>query len=217
MISVVVTDDGSHSILDTSRQETYHSTNGAISESRHVFIQHGLTYKAQECTDISVLEVGFGTGLNAFLTYLFNTKHLRTSISYTGVEKFPLSADIVSKLNYVSQLDAKQHRSIFERLHTHKGFEHDRFQFNLWIGDIIEFEPDKTFDVVYFDAFAPKVQPEIWDPAVFQKLKNCMSPGGILVTYCAQGQFKRTLRSLGFVVEGLPGPTGKREIVRAKN
>ncbi len=187
---------------------------GAITESNHVFIRHGLEYISVQKSSISILEVGFGTGLNAFLTYLYCMDH-DLSIHYTGIEKFPLSRDIVSQLNYVTLLKAEVHSHIFEQMHTSREFEHKNFHFNLFIGDVVDFASEHPFDLVYFDAFAPGVQPEMWETQVFQKIKNYMSSEGILVTYCAQGQFKRTLKHLGFELETLAGPPGKREMVRA--
>lgn len=211
----MITGDGSHTILDASRQVTYHSIHGAIIESRHVFIRHGLEHLAIRNSHISVLEVGFGTGLNAFLSYLFAREHDDLSVQYTGIEKFPLAAEIVAQLNYSTQLDAQQYQYIFQRMHVEGEFRSERFHFNLFVGDVLDFIPLIPYDLIYFDAFAPGAQPEMWEAQVFKKLMTCLTPGGILVTYCAQGKFKRTLRSLGFQLESLPGPPGKREMVRA--
>lgn len=213
---LVITADGSHTVVNPTLRVTYHSTHGAIQESNHVFIRHGLEFKAAQHQVISILEVGLGTGLNAFLSYLFSVMHPELELHYHAVEKFPLSEDILRQLNYVSQLGAEKHHTIFDRIHRETQFSSNRFHFTSITGDILDIHEKEQFDIVFFDAFDPVSQPEMWEPAVFQKLKESMKTDGILVTYCAQGQFKRTLKSLGFIIEALPGPPGKREMVRAR-
>lgn len=215
---LVITQDGSHSILSERYGVTYHSRFGAITESAHVFIAAGLRYKAVVQREISILETGFGTGLNAFMTWL-EAERRNLIIRYTGLETFPVSVEEARALNYPAGLGCPDRESDFLALHTsewdksHLFSEHFTFEKkHVRIQDFVEPE---SVDLIYFDAFAPQAQPELWTEEVFARMYRSLKPDGVLVTYCAQGHFKRTLKKTGFLVERLQGPPGKREMTRA--
>lgn len=213
------THDGSHTLYNPQLNETYHSIFGAVRESIHVFIQAGLHCALKEKSDISLLEVGFGTGLNAWLT-LQEVLYSNNSIHYVGLEPYPVPLSIIEQLNYIQVLNSNEHRSrLFYELHKvdwekfvaiHPSFEIHKIQKRLE-----EFESGQLFDLIYFDAFAPSKHLCIWQKPMLQKLYDLTAPGGLLITYCAKGQFKRDLKEVGWQVEALPGPPGKREITRA--
>lgn len=210
--------DGSHTILSETYGVTYHSRHGAITETEHVFIQMGLHWKAQEKNEISVLEVGFGTGLNAFMS-LLEAERQGWIIHYQSLETHPVSMEQVAVLNYPDMLQVPERASDFIQLHSlewnrpHALSRH--FLLEKTLAPLQDFQPERTFDVIFFDAFAPQAQPEMWEEGIFEKLAKAMNPGGGLVTYCAQGEFRRRLRRAGFSTERLPGPPGKREMTRA--
>lgn len=215
MIEIIPTKDGSHTLKNTELKETYHSIHGALQESLHVFMQHGLEFKiAQSVEAISVLEVGFGTGLNAWLTA---KRVAGKSVSYTSLESYPLDETIWSQLNYATN---SVDQNLFEKIHTAVWNQmvsitpdFQLHKINQTIQQVVL--PGSQFDLVYFDAFAPDKQPEMWQPAIFNKVMQAMKPGAVLVTYCAKGQVKRDLKSVGLRVEALTGPPGKREMIRA--
>ena len=217
---VYLTDDGSHSIISEQFNESYHSRHGALKESIHVFINAGLkAFNAK--SEISILEVGLGTGLNAWLTNIESRKQDKI-IKYTGLEPYPITTEIAESLNYPNVLfeqDIDMHRKCFLKLHETEWDEtmvlDENFHFTKIKTTLSDFSPDHKFDIVYFDAFAPNAQPELWTEEVFQKLFHLMAPGGIMVTYCAKGTVKRSLKAIGFTVETLEGPPGKREMTRA--
>lgn len=216
----VVTEDGSHSVFVPSLNEHYHSTHGAIRESRHVFIEQGLQAALEMSSEtLKILEVGLGTGLNMFMSFLAGRKW-QARIHYTAIENDPLPERFVSKLNYPGLLDAEDHRPLFlqmHRAHWNKPVQlTDDFEFIKYKEDFLNFSTRERFHVVYFDAFAPEVQPEMWELHVFKKLFGLMEEGGIMVTYCAKGVVKRSLKEVGFEVESLPGPKGKWEMTRAR-
>jgi tRNA U34 5-methylaminomethyl-2-thiouridine-forming methyltransferase MnmC len=205
-----ITADGSHTLFIPEINEHYHSVNGAVQESRHVYIEAGFNYclKKKRC----VLEMGFGTGLNALLTAL-ESKKQKIDTTYIALEKYPLSSNIINKLNY-SELDCdlfKQiHAAAWEKALLLTPF----FTLQKVCCDFNTYEfPDK-YDVVYYDAFAPGKQPEVWSQALFDKLFLALNPEGVLTTYCAQGRVRRMLQQAGFTVERIPGPPGKREMLR---
>ena len=213
---LVKTADGSHTLYFSELDEHYHSTKGAIQESVHVFIKNGYEYFTNK-QELSVLEIGFGTGLNALLTFRESQKSIK-QIKYTAIEKYPLSPEIVNKLNYEKQLSGFSsnellalHDASWEEWHKLS----DEFTFRKLKTDLNVFQPDTNFDLIYFDAFAPDKQPEMWEEDIFEKMYSCLTIGGILVTYSAKGLIKRRLRAIGFRVENLPGPPGKREMIRA--
>jgi tRNA U34 5-methylaminomethyl-2-thiouridine-forming methyltransferase MnmC len=213
---IIHTSDGSTTIHLPDWNENYHSKHGAIQEAKHVFIKNGLSLFQNK--NVSILEIGFGTGLNAFITFL-EAKKLSQTINYTGVEAYPISVDEISSMNYVSELDAENEKSIFDKMHTCDWEQKNvltpefsltkRKQFFETIDDVAQ------FDLIYFDAFGYRVQPELWSTAIFLRMYNALKPKGVLVTYAARGVVKRSLNEVGFNVEKLEGPPGKREMFRA--
>lgn len=210
--------DGSHTLYHEELDEHYHSTYGAIQESQHVFIQSGL----EQCATnpLNVLEIGFGTGLNCYLTLESGLKS-RKKIHYYTLEKFPLEEEIWGKLNYASLAEIS-HSAMFSSLHKASWGDdieiHPDFLLHKIKADILQFRSENLpmVDLIYFDAFSPDKQPELWDRPVFEGLISRMNENGILVTYCAKGIVRRTLQSVGFTVERIPGPPGKREMIRAR-
>lgn len=210
---IIISADGSHTIYLPDLDETYHSSYGAIAESEHIYINHGLHTMQQR--EISILEVGFGTGLNALLTYQY-AKRNSLNIHYHALEPFPLDQDIVTQLNYCEKLGD---REIFQAMHHGANAETQElspsFRFSKVIKTIQEFQPTTTYDLIYFDAFAPSKQSEIWHLEIFEKLFLCLNVGGLLMSYCASGQFKRDLKKSGFEIEMLEGPPPKKQITQA--
>jgi tRNA U34 5-methylaminomethyl-2-thiouridine-forming methyltransferase MnmC len=218
MPSLIVTNDGSHSLLNEQLNETYHSTHGAIQESIYVFIEKGLQqFFNGGARPIRILEVGFGTGLNALLAYQFS-QTLDIDVAYHTLEAYPLDDKIWSQLNYSDRLGM---RHIFNQLHSVSWNEShhfpERFTFRKSHSKLEDENlATKGFDVVFYDAFAPSKQPGMWTKEILSKVYQAMGRGGIFVTYCAKGQVKRDLRELGLEVETLPGPPGKKEMIRAR-
>ncbi|MBX2915266.1 MAG: tRNA (5-methylaminomethyl-2-thiouridine)(34)-methyltransferase MnmD [Cyclobacteriaceae bacterium] len=215
-IRVILTGDGSHSLLNAELDETYHSRHGAVQESQYVFIKQGLNYwlEQNKQQQLTILEVGLGTALNAWLTFRLPELAGR-QISYFAIEKFPLTKAVWQQLNY-----AAHDRNLFEKIHA--------LAWNSWqqvtpLAMLFKSEsslhqivlPDLSFDIIYYDAFAPNKQPDMWTMDVLQKVVMKLQAGGVFVTYCAKGQLKRDLKALGLEVESLPGPPGKREMIRA--
>ncbi|WP_242921281.1 tRNA (5-methylaminomethyl-2-thiouridine)(34)-methyltransferase MnmD [Pontibacter liquoris] len=212
------TKDGSNTLYVPELNEHYHSVHGALQESQHVFIKHGLEHVLATKKDIKVLEVGFGTGLNAILTYPFALAQ-KAFIQYDSIEKFPLQNDVVAELGYNQAILNPELYEAFLQMHHAPWNEPTSLipYFTLQkIHETLEefIAPASYYDIVYFDAFAPEKQPELWADAMFAKLYKAIRPGGVLVTYCAKGSFKRSLKAAGFTVEALPGPPGKREMTR---
>lgn len=217
---IIVTKDGSHTVGLPEMNVTYHSSHGAIQESMHVFIEAGLFYQLSRSgfqgLPLHVLEMGFGTGLNAFLTAI-EAEHRKIDIHYTAIEKYPLTLEEAGKLNYSGTLG---HRDLFNQLH-HCLWENEvavspYFTVRKEQTDLQSIAPGRSFQLVYFDAFAPSAQPELWTEDIFKKLYDMMTEKGILVTYCSKGMVRRAMQAAGFTVTKLPGPPGKREIVRAE-
>ncbi len=212
-----VTSDGSHTLYVPELDEHYHSVHGAIQESMHVFIDKGID--ALFCKRVEVLEIGFGTGLNALLTALWSMKHgLR--VDYVGIEPFPLQAEVHRSLNYADQIGHGEAQKFFEKISDAdwgRGEEiHPFFELTKIDKYVESYETDRQFDIVYFDAFAPNAQQEVWDQAILIKMHKYLKNKGLFVTYCAKGQLKRDLIEIGFDVETLEGPPGKREMIRAR-
>ncbi len=214
---IIQTHDGSTTIHIEEWDECYHSKFGAIQEAQHVFIKNGLILFEKK--NVSILEIGFGTGLNAFITFLESQK-LSQTIDYVGVEAYPISPEEVLLMNYVPALKAENESTIFEKMHQSSWEEQiilrNDFVFtkrNQFFQDIDDLE---KFDLIYFDAFGYRVQPELWSTAIFQKMYAALKPNGILVTYAARGVIKRSMIAVGFTVEKLAGPPGKREMFRAR-
>ena len=215
--SIITTADGSQSIRIEEWDEQYHSKHGAISESYHVFIKNGLYYLGQD--RISILEMGFGTGLNAFIS-LLEGKKANLEIHYTAVEAFPLHSEEWKRLNYAEALQADSFINDFQLMHSSTWEEPIRITENFHLTklktDMATFCANNAFDLIYFDAFGYRVQPELWTTTVFSNMFQSLKQGGILVTYAAKGSVRRAMQAVGFTVERLEGPPGKREMLRAK-
>lgn len=219
-VKIIQTEDGSHSLYVPDLNESYHSFHGAWNESMHVFIEKGLRYwriKKGMPKQLNVFELGFGTGLNALQTALFASEYQFT-VKYHTIEAFPLSHEVTTQLNHGIHARAEE---LFHALHEANWEEEvsvsDCFSMKKTAAKFESSVFDEDFyDLVYFDAFAPSKQSELWEPIVLEKVYRMMKPGGILTTYCAQGQFKRNLKAIGFAVETLPGPPGKKEMIRAE-
>ena len=211
-----ITGDGSHTLYLPDYSEHYHSVHGAIQESQHVFIKNGLQYATTLFPDINILEIGFGTGLNALLTYSYSFRH-KINIQYTSLEPFPLDKKILKALNYHEILGFKTEQyNLICNCEWEKAIAFEaNFSLFKTKSKVEDFSTNQKYSIIYFDAFAPRVQPELWTVAIFQKLYHYLAESGILVTYCAKGQVKRNLRQAGFFVETLQGPPGKREMIRA--
>ena len=218
-IELKTTVDGSHTLFLSSLNEHYHSTHGALQESQLVFIENGLNHIQPCLKEINLLEIGFGTGLNALLTVLEAKKQQR-KINYVAVEPFPVRQDIIEKLNYAELIGSTEAKGYFKKLHE-TGWEYPAFLSDYFILSKILAPLESIslralqFHLIYFDAFGPDVQPEMWTEEVFTKLYDCLKPDGILVTYSCKGTVKRVLKAAGFEVEKLAGPVGKREVLRA--
>ena len=217
-IKIITTSDGSHSLLNTSLNETYHSVHGAIQESQHVFIQAGLDHWLQrnQKREIRIFEVGFGTGLNVILTLLHHALH-EVKTYYESWEAFPLEIAILQQLNYPATLGSPESFSkIHEAPWDQAIYISPTFALNKRRADILldPLDGATSFDLIYYDAFAPTKQPEMWTLATLKKITDLLAPMGVLVTYCAKGQVKRDLKSLRLAIESLPGPPGKNEMIR---
>ncbi|TYA86828.1 tRNA (5-methylaminomethyl-2-thiouridine)(34)-methyltransferase MnmD [Seonamhaeicola marinus] len=228
---IIITADGSSTIHIPEWNEQYHSKHGAIQEAYHVFIKHGLHYifnsehsgSAQDelheesLNTLSILEIGFGTGLNALITYVESGK-LKIPINYVGVEGYPVSSEEITKLNYADELNVEA--SVFKELHYSTWEEEyqisDTFTLTKQEKFFDEIEDKEQFNLIYFDAFGARVQPELWTEAIFKKMFEALKDDGVLVTYSAKGSVRRAMQSVGFMVEKLPGPPGKREMLRGR-
>lgn len=210
------TADGSFTLYVPELDEHYHSVKGALTESQHIFIDMGL--KHSQATNPYILEIGLGTGLNCFLTYL-TSKETGQTIHYTGIERFPLSEEVIDQLDYAT-LIGKGEKEIYQAIHqaawNKEVLLSPHFSLHKIEGDFTQYSFLGKYDLIYFDAFAPEKQPEMWEQPLFDMLYELLNPGGILTTYCAKGVVRRMLQAAGFTVERLAGPPGgKREILRA--
>ena len=210
----VKTKDGTYSLLDHRTQETYHSIHGAHNESMHVFIENGLKWVAEKQTDIHILEIGLGTGYNAVLTQEFALKQ-QLNVHYTAIEKYPLVPEEWESL--ATKTDQSMYRPIHEAdwgCHTNlsEAFSITKHQIDFM--DIAQLALSQI-DLIYYDAFSPTSQPELWTIETLNPIVATLATEGVLVTYCAQGQFRRNLEYLGLQTQRLPGPPGKREMIRA--
>jgi tRNA U34 5-methylaminomethyl-2-thiouridine-forming methyltransferase MnmC len=214
----IITADGSHTIYLPEIDEHYHSVHGAIQESLHIYIGAGLLQSSK--TELNILEIGFGTGLNAYLTYC-STQESQQKINYYSLEKYPLNEQEYMTLNFPENI-YPEHAPILKQMHTSAWnipvSLSPEFTLRKIEADLIHFsfETEPQFDLVYYDAFAPGKQPEMWTDEIIQKIASAVTPGGILVTYCAKGSVRRAFASAGFVMERIPGPSGKKEILRGK-
>jgi len=220
-LKLILTEDGSHTLFSENYNSTYHSIHGAIQESKHVFIKDGLDhfsikFKKEE---ISVLETGFGTGLNAFLSFAWAIEN-KVFIKYHSIEKHPISLDLAKQLNYPNLISLPEGQKLFEELH-----KADLNTTSIWKKqfELLKSKEDFTtfdvghrlYDIIFFDPFDFSTNPVFWEKPFLQKLHSWLNKPGMLITYGAKGSFKRALKDLGFNVEGIPGPPGKREISRA--
>ena len=220
---IITTGDGSKTIQIEEWDEQYHSVHGAINEANHVFLKHGLLFfnsqliSESNTNEIAILEIGFGTGLNAFLT-LIEAEKQNLNINYVGVEAYPVKNEEIEILNYVELVSLK-HKSEFEKLHN------SNWERQIYISDYFKIKKEEKFfkdissisefDIVYFDAFGARVQPELWTEDIFKKMYDALKPKGVLVTYSAKGSARRAMQAVGFDVERLDGPPNKRHMLRA--
>ncbi len=217
---IITTKDGYKTLFSEQYHEPYHSQNGAIAEANLVYINAGLDYFIKNNTQnsYSVFELGFGTGLNAWLSAIYATEN-NVTVNYVGLEKYPIETTVVNELNYVNH--APSYSNLFCEINEVKWNENvdinSFFSLTKINQDITEFSfAENSFDVIYFDAFSPAHQPEIWEKSIFEKLYFAMKNKAILTTYCSKGIVKRTLKELGFKVNALSGPPRKREMIRAE-
>lgn len=217
---ILYTEDGSSTIELIGENENFHSIHGAIQESEHIFIKNGLLQKAKNQNKIQIFEMGFGTGLNALLSLLFGIKN-NLAIDYIGIEAFPLENSLIEKLNYSEILKLNTvEADYFNQMHLAKWDNKielcPNFLFEKRLEKLEDIDlPNEAFDLVYFDAFNPSFQHELWTEDIFRKVYLSMKPQGILMTYSAKGIVKRSLKASGFQLNALPGPKGKREITQA--
>ena len=213
---IIQTKDGSNTLFVPELNETYHSTNGALQESLHVFIKEGLLYR--NLKNIKILEVGFGSGLNALTTFV-SAADSGLRVNYTSLEAYPLEWDSVAKLSYTELDGMRKHHDVFRKMHSCSWDKNVPISVNFSLRKLnlklqdITFE--NAFDLIYFDAFAPQIQPELWTNAIFQLVYKSLRSKGVLVTYCAKGSVKRSLKAVGFELQSISGPPGKREMSRA--
>jgi tRNA U34 5-methylaminomethyl-2-thiouridine-forming methyltransferase MnmC len=218
---VIITADGSKTIHLVEWDEHYHSVHGAIQEANHVFIRHGLLFFVEsfpKSKSLDILEIGLGTGLNAFIT-LLEAEKLNVAIDYVGVEAFPITTEELVAMNYSEQLNSDKNEE-FEKIHQvpweQKHVITSRFELTKQNKLFADIEDKGKFDLIYFDAFGARVQPELWTEEMFQKMFEALRPNGVLVTYSAKGSVRRAMIAIGFKIEKLPGPPGKREMLRAR-
>lgn len=216
VLQIITTADGSPSLFNAKLDETYHSKHGAVQESQHVFISHGLRHWLNRSghRQVVIFEMGFGTGLNAWLTHQVALAD-KLSVTYISLEAYPLSEYFWAQLQYSSQVEP------FRKLHEAPWNEpvalDEQFTLHKIHGSVENLRMSWPVDVIYYDAFAPSKQPELWTLPILANVCSTLNKQGVFVTYCAKGQLKRDLRSLGLITETLPGPPGKKEMVRASN
>lgn len=212
-IELKKTHDGSYTLFNPNLNETYHSIHGARQESEHVFIEHGLKLM-WDGSPLRILEIGVGTGLNLWLTALHSRKH-HLQIEYVGLEPYPVASEILE--DYIqANTKSDELRALWLDLMSKSEGSVDQMKYQIMEETLLSLESVQPFDLIYFDAFAPNKQPEMWEKEVFQKLYNLSAKDALLTTYCAQGQFKRNLANAGFEVSNLPGPPGKREMTHGR-
>lgn len=215
---IILTKDGSSSLYLPDKDEHYHSYHGAVQESNHVFIKNGLLQLIRKKPEIDILEVGFGTGLNAILT-LANAVKFKKLIKYQAIEPYPLNLAEVKQLNYAKFIDTKLYEQNFERLHRILFDQwqeiHSYFQLIKYKKTLLDCSFDNKFDLIYYDAFGPRANPDMWEFKPLSHVVNCLKNDGIFVTYSVKGSVKRILKNLGLEVQKLPGPPGKREMMIA--
>lgn len=217
-MEIITTQDGSPTIRLPDLDVTYHSRFGAVQESRHVFIENGLYLKSIGRKELQILEIGFGTGLNALLTAL-ESQRLALKVHYTSLDCHPLEQSVWSALDFSSCIEYPFAKEYFNRIHEAPWNEAavltPVFTLEKLNKRVENWMPKAAYDLIYYDAFAPSSQPELWTEEIMVKMFRALKPGGVLVTYCAKSTFKKALKTAGFLVESLPGPPGKREMTRA--
>lgn len=213
---IITTGDGSKTIHIKEWNEQYHSKHGAVQEAYHVFVKHGLSLFHDR--NLSILEVGFGTGLNAFITFL-EARKTGLKVRYAGVELYPITEMELMALHYDIELKAEEFTDVFLKMHSSEWGKEvkisDDFILHKEQKDFKEIDVKNKYDLIYFDAFGARVQPELWTESIFLIMYEAMVKDGVLVTYAAKGSVRRAMQAVGFTVERLPGPPGKREMLRA--
>ena len=217
---IIISKDGSHTLSVPEMNETYHSIHGALTESRHVFIKMGIEQIQQTANPIAIFEVGFGTGLNAMTTLEWLIDSPTKTIQYHSIEAFPVTEEVINKLNYADLFNFENAKKQYQKLHTAKWNQSIEITPNFSLTKIHNKLDDHSiqndfYDCIYFDAFAPNKQEEMWKKEILKKCFNALKQGGRFVTYCAKGQLKRDLKEIGFEVEMVQGPPGKREMTTA--
>lgn len=214
---IIITQDGSSSIYIPELDETYHSKFGAIQEAKHVFIKNGLDL-FEDGSEISILEIGFGTGLNALITMLEAEKR-NLKVNYVGVEAYPIALDEIVQLNYVEQLESLEKQTDFEKMHAANWEDEIVINPNFTLTkrklSFADISDENTFDLIYFDAFGFTVQPELWNEEIFEIMYKSLKNRGILTTYACRTSIKNAMQHAGFQTLKLPGAPGKREMLRA--
>ncbi|MBX2931728.1 MAG: tRNA (5-methylaminomethyl-2-thiouridine)(34)-methyltransferase MnmD [Chitinophagaceae bacterium] len=214
---IIATSDGSHTISIPELSITYHSKYGSIQESKHIFINAGLAFyeNLYHKKSISIFEMGFGTGLNALLSWQYALQQ-KTSIHYTSIELHPISANEIEQLNYGKLLNTEKE---FLQIHTakwnHVETMHPLFSLHKIHNSLIHFSTSNLFDIIFYDAFAPTAQPELWTTEIFNTLYSLLKPNGVLVTYCSKSYVRKNMEAVGFIIQKIKGPIGKREMIRA--
>ena len=216
---IIITGDGSPSLYISELNETYHSKHGAVTESDYVYIKRGLVHWLDQNNQkkLKVFEMGMGTGLNVYLSYVFSINH-KISCEYFSIEKYPLSLKEIRSLNMKVSLPAREHHHFFDQLHQlewNQMLSQSDFYFTKIKEDFLNMALVQSFDVLFYDAFGYNAQSEMWQEKALQKCYDLLNPGGIWVSYCAKGAVRRSLEKIGFVLERLEGPPGKREMLRA--
>lgn len=216
---IILTGDGSTTLYNLQIQQHFHSIHGAINESEIVFIKNGLEEVLKQERSINILEVGMGTGLNVLCSVL-KSKTLKVKMNYVAIEPNPLPKEVIAQLNYAEVIGSSEAKGYFNKIHNagwrYPSFLSDYFILSKMHAKLEDVElSDDQFHLIYFDAFDPHVQPEMWTREVFSKLYSCMKVNGVLVTYSTKGEVRRTMTTCGFALEKLEGPKGKREVLRA--
>ena len=213
---IIQTSDGSSSVYLPQWDENYHSKHGAIQEAYHVFIKSGLDL-FKDGSKLGILEMGFGTGLNCMITYL-EAKKRNLTIDYQGLEGYPLETELIFELNHLEQLKAEHETIVYQSIQTSdwdvRVKMHPQFDLNKREVMFEDYQGKEVVDLIYFDAFGARVQPELWTETIFKKMYEALKIDGIIVTYAAKGSVRRAMQAVGFKVERLPGPPGKREMLR---
>ncbi len=218
-VQLVVSADGSHTLTSNKFGVTYHSIHGSIDESIHVFLAGGLDYFKNKKKPIAIFEMGFGTGLNVWLSAIYAERN-QLEINMESIECFPVNDQVISALNYTSELPCKpKEATYFKTIHQNPWGQPNEvnpfFSFRKHQANIMDHSFNRKYDIIFFDAFAPNTQPELWEKPLHKKLFDALNPGGILVTYCAKGIFKRVLKDIGYSLDKLRGPGKKHEMTRA--